>query len=73
MLSAMVSRRNVLLSSLAATAMPSAFADLRYTAGRLSWPGGGAPAACGRAGVCADKREGDGATPLGTFPVLRAF
>lgn len=49
------------------------FADLRYSSGRLTWPGGGAPAACGRFGVRVDKREGDGASPQGTFPLVRAF
>ncbi|MGE0154577.1 MAG: L,D-transpeptidase [Reyranellaceae bacterium] len=29
--------------------------------------------ALGRTGVAADKREGDGATPLGTFPLRQAF
>lgn len=54
-------------------AMPSPIAELTYAGGRLAWPGGSAPAVCGRAGVAADKREGDGASPLGTFPLLRAF
>jgi L,D-peptidoglycan transpeptidase YkuD (ErfK/YbiS/YcfS/YnhG family) len=49
------------------------FVDLRYAADRLSWPGGAAPAACGRGGVRPDKREGDGASPLGTFPLLDAY
>jgi len=43
---------------------------LAYAAGRLSWPGGGGRAACGRGGVRAGKREGDGATPAGRFPLL---
>ena len=54
-------------------AAPSGFVDLSYSASRLTWPGGDAPAACGRAGVKADKREGDGASPAGRFPLLRAF
>ena len=51
----------------------SRFADLSYAAGRLTWPGGAAPAACGRGGVRLDKREGDGASPFGSFALLRAF
>jgi len=47
--------------------------DLSYSAGRLAWPGGAAPAACGRGGVRSDKREGDGASPEGTFPLLPGF
>ena len=31
------------------------------------------PCALGRGGVRADKREGDGATPLGTFPLRRLW
>ena len=47
--------------------------DLRYEKGLLSWPGGAARAACGKAGVVQDKREGDHASPAGAFPLLRAF
>ena len=47
--------------------------SLNYAAGRLSWPGGEARAVCGRGGVRADKREGDGASPEGTFPLLYGF
>jgi L,D-peptidoglycan transpeptidase YkuD (ErfK/YbiS/YcfS/YnhG family) len=53
--------------------MPSRFVDLIYQLGRLSWPSGSAAAACGKSGVTADKREGDGASPAGTFPLVRAF
>ncbi|MFZ2007939.1 MAG: L,D-transpeptidase family protein [Stellaceae bacterium] len=48
-------------------------ADLICEKGMLTWPGGSARAACGSAGVTADKREGDHASPAGTFPLLRAF
>ena len=48
-------------------------ADLVYANGLLSWPGGSVRAVCGKAGVRADKREGDHASPAGTFPLLRAF
>ncbi len=47
--------------------------DLVYQNGVLSWAGGSARAACGKAGVRADKREGDHASPAGRFPLLRAF
>jgi L,D-peptidoglycan transpeptidase YkuD (ErfK/YbiS/YcfS/YnhG family) len=56
-----------------AQAMRSRFVDLTYAGGRLSWPGGTARAVCGRSGVSADKREGDGASPAGIFPLVRAF
>jgi len=70
-----LSRRAVLASPVAALAMPASARpiDLAYAAGRLTWPGGEARAACGRGGVRADKREGDGASPAGTFPLLRLY
>jgi L,D-peptidoglycan transpeptidase YkuD (ErfK/YbiS/YcfS/YnhG family) len=53
--------------------MVSDFVDLVYQAGRLTWPGGSARAVCGRGGVRADKREGDGASPEGIFPLVAAW
>ena len=47
--------------------------SLSYSASRLSWPGGETRAICGHGGVRADKREGDGASPEGTFPLLYGF
>jgi L,D-peptidoglycan transpeptidase YkuD (ErfK/YbiS/YcfS/YnhG family) len=43
------------------------------SSGRVVWPGHEARAALGRGGVrpAADKREGDGATPLGVWPLRR--
>ena len=46
------------------------YESLEYRAGRLSWAGGSAVAAIGRGGVRANKKEGDGATPVGTYPLL---
>lgn len=42
---------------------------------RLRWPGGEARCALGRSGVtqAESKREGDGATPLGIWPMRRVF
>jgi L,D-peptidoglycan transpeptidase YkuD (ErfK/YbiS/YcfS/YnhG family) len=54
-----------------AAAMP--YADLTYSDGTLSWRGGSARAACGKACVRAEKREGDHASPAGIFPLLDAF
>jgi L,D-peptidoglycan transpeptidase YkuD (ErfK/YbiS/YcfS/YnhG family) len=48
-------------------------ADLDYRAGRLRWSGREVPAAVGRSGVAQHKLEGDGATPAGLFPLVRAF
>lgn len=41
--------------------------------GRLEWPGGTARCALGRGGVRAVKREGDGATPVGRYPLRRVL
>lgn len=75
-----LSRRSFVTGSLIMTVIddpvraagPSAV-SLAYSAGRLTWPGGETRAICGRGGVRADKREGDGASPEGTFPLLYGF
>lgn len=43
--------------------------------GRLTWPGGETACAFGRSGVidAGEKREGDGATPLGVWPIRRVL
>jgi len=47
--------------------------DLTYSAGRLSWPSGSTRAAIGKGGARVLKREGDLATPIGDFALLRGF
>jgi L,D-peptidoglycan transpeptidase YkuD (ErfK/YbiS/YcfS/YnhG family) len=54
-----------------AGAAPAAYESLEYRGGRLNWSGGNTTAAVGRSGVKFDKHEGDGATPAGTYPLLR--
>src|SRR5260370_42182224 len=44
--------------------------NLEYRGGRLYWSEGSATAAARRAGVKAEKHEGDGATPAGTDPLV---
>ncbi|SMH55998.1 L,D-transpeptidase family protein [Azospirillum agricola] len=41
--------------------------------GHLVWPGGRVRCALGRGGIRADKREGDGGTPVGRFPLRRVL
>ncbi|CAO3415581.1 L,D-transpeptidase family protein [Azospirillum doebereinerae] len=41
--------------------------------GRLLWSGGSVRCALGRGGILADKREGDGGTPVGRFPLRRVL
>ncbi len=41
--------------------------------GTLSWPGHRVRCALGRGGVRLGKREGDGGTPIGCFPLRRVF
>jgi L,D-peptidoglycan transpeptidase YkuD (ErfK/YbiS/YcfS/YnhG family) len=72
-----VARRAVLalpaLLSVAGLGKTAVWDNLEYRDGRLIWPGDSARAAVGRSGVTTHKKEGDGATPAGTFPLVRAF
>jgi L,D-peptidoglycan transpeptidase YkuD (ErfK/YbiS/YcfS/YnhG family) len=54
-------------------AAATGYETLEYRAGRLWWPGGSAAAAIGRSGVRTNKKEGDGATPAGSYPLVFGF
>ena len=43
------------------------------TSGQAVWDGDGAAVILGRGGVRGDKREGDGATPIGRFPLRLVY
>jgi L,D-peptidoglycan transpeptidase YkuD (ErfK/YbiS/YcfS/YnhG family) len=58
---------------LMARPLAEAAENLEYCGGRLSWSDGTAIAVIGRGGVRANKREGDGATPAGTYPLVFGF
>jgi len=47
--------------------------NLEYRDGQLRWSKGSAAAAVGRSGVTVHKREGDGATPAGSYPLISIF
>jgi len=56
-----------------AKAVLASYQNLEYYDGRLIWSGGSARAAVGRGGIAAHKKEGDGATPSGTYPLVSGF
>jgi L,D-peptidoglycan transpeptidase YkuD (ErfK/YbiS/YcfS/YnhG family) len=59
----------VLFSGAGSAMATATYRNLEYREGRVIWPGGSARAAVGRNEVAANKKEGDGATPAGTFPL----
>ena len=48
-------------------------AIIAVSGGVLSWPGGRVRAAIGKGGLKAGKREGDGGTPIGVFPLREVW
>jgi L,D-peptidoglycan transpeptidase YkuD (ErfK/YbiS/YcfS/YnhG family) len=57
------------LTMLGRGAAAATYGNPEYRSGYLYWPGGRARAAIGAAGVSSTKKEGDKATPAGTFPL----
>lgn len=53
--------------------MDIAVRALQTGTGRLAWAGRDVACTLGRSGISAAKREGDGATPAGVFPLRRVF
>jgi L,D-peptidoglycan transpeptidase YkuD (ErfK/YbiS/YcfS/YnhG family) len=72
----LIGRRALLLVSTQLIVVPlteaaaAGYESFEYRGGRLRWSKGNAAAAVGRSGVTVDKREGDGATPAGTHPLI---
>ena len=54
-------------------AATAGYENLEYRDGRLCWSKGSATAAVGRSGVTVGKREGDGATPAGSYPLISIY
>jgi L,D-peptidoglycan transpeptidase YkuD (ErfK/YbiS/YcfS/YnhG family) len=63
----------VLLAAGLAITAAATYQDLEYRDRRLRWRGGSTRAAVGRTGVSAIKKEGDGVTPSGTYPLVSGF
>ena len=47
--------------------------DFVLSDNRLTWPGHAARCAVGRGGIGGKRAEGDGITPLGTWPLRRLY
>jgi L,D-peptidoglycan transpeptidase YkuD (ErfK/YbiS/YcfS/YnhG family) len=75
----LIGRRALLLLSMQLMVVPlteaaaAGYESFEYRSGRLRWSKGNAAAAVGRSGVTVDKREGDGATPVGCYPLISVF
>lgn len=60
----------LLLAMRLSEAAQSEYESLEYRDGELTWSHGNTAAVVGRAGVKADKHEGDGATPAGSYSLV---
>ncbi len=64
---------DIIVNAIANPADAHAGGKLAWPGGKLVWPGGAVRCALGRMGVSAEKREGDGASPAGAWPLVRAL